>query len=96
MWHVDVSSNICTFSGYIQQIGQSDYKIIANSIKKVIASNLNSLSFIQNWKKITQDIYMIQGDPRNASSLHYINPYEQNQYVKALTAVGRICQDYDT
>lgn len=42
------------------------------------------------------DFTASNGDPRNASSLHYINPYEQNQYVKALTAVGRICQDYDT
>ena len=44
---------------------------------------------------LTQSSF-VQGDPRNANSLHYINPYEQNQYVKALTAVGRICQDYDT
>lgn len=50
-------------------------------------------TLIQNEKWL---IYLIQGDPRNANSLHYINPYEQNQYVKALTAVGRICQDYDT
>lgn len=42
------------------------------------------------------DFTASNGDPRNANSLHYINPYEQNQYVKALTAVGRICQDYDT
>ncbi|XP_068758761.1 copine-8-like isoform X2 [Montipora capricornis] len=42
------------------------------------------------------DFTASNGDPRNASSLHYINPYEQNQYVKALTAVGNICQDYDT
>ena len=51
------------------------------------------LTLIQNEKWL---IYLNQGDPRNANSLHYINPYEQNQYVKALTAVGRICQDYDT
>ena len=50
-------------------------------------------TLIQNEKWL---IYLIQGDPRNANSLHYINPYEQNQYVKALTAVGTICQDYDT
>ena len=46
------------------------------------------------------------GSPKDPTSLHYINLHEQkqnqkqiqnqNQYVKALTAVGEICQDYDT
>ena len=46
------------------------------------------------------------GNPKDSTSLHYINVHEQkqnqkqnqnqNQYVKALTAVGEICQDYDT
>ena len=35
------------------------------------------------------------GDPRNSCSLHYINPYQPNEYLKALVAVGEICQDYD-
>ncbi|XP_065828403.1 copine-3-like [Oscarella lobularis] len=36
------------------------------------------------------------GDPRQPTSLHYINPYEPNEYTKALIAVGEICQQYDT
>ena len=36
------------------------------------------------------------GNPKSPSSLHYNNPYQPNQYVRALTAVGEVCQDYDT
>ena len=36
------------------------------------------------------------GNPRSPSSLHYNNPYQPNQYVRALTSVGEVCQDYDT
>uniref|UniRef100_A0A8D3CMP2 Copine IVb n=1 Tax=Scophthalmus maximus TaxID=52904 RepID=A0A8D3CMP2_SCOMX len=36
------------------------------------------------------------GDPRNSCSLHYIHPYQPNEYLKALVAVGEICQDYDS
>ena len=36
------------------------------------------------------------GSPKSPSSLHYNNPYQPNQYVRALTAVGEVCQDYDT
>ena len=42
------------------------------------------------------DFTASNGDPSNPQSLHYINPYEPNEYVKALAAVGDICQDYDT
>ena len=51
-------------------------------------------------------MYVFLGNPKDSTSLHYINLHEQklnqkqnqnqNQYVKALTAVGEICQDYDT
>ena len=34
-------------------------------------------------------------NPTLPSSLHYNNPYQPNQYVCALTAVGEVCQDYD-
>ena len=36
------------------------------------------------------------GDPRHPKSLHYINPNKPNEYMRALTAVGEVCQDYDT
>ncbi|KAJ8271415.1 hypothetical protein COCON_G00102740 [Conger conger] len=35
------------------------------------------------------------GDPRNCCSLHYINPYQANEYLEALVAIREICQDYD-
>nr|XP_024650850.1 copine-7 isoform X4 [Macaca nemestrina] len=41
------------------------------------------------------DFTASNGDPRNSCSLHYINPYQPNEYLKALVSVGEICQDYD-
>uniref|UniRef100_A0AAY4D368 Copine-4 n=1 Tax=Denticeps clupeoides TaxID=299321 RepID=A0AAY4D368_9TELE len=32
----------------------------------------------------------------HSCSLHYIHPYQPNEYLKALVAVGEICQDYDS
>uniref|UniRef100_A0A8D0CGR8 Copine-7 n=1 Tax=Scleropages formosus TaxID=113540 RepID=A0A8D0CGR8_SCLFO len=42
------------------------------------------------------DFTASNGDPRNSCSLHYINPYQPNEYLKALIAVVEICQDYDS
>ncbi|XP_069755548.1 copine-7-like [Narcine bancroftii] len=42
------------------------------------------------------DFTASNGDPRNSCSLHYINPYQPNEYLKALISVGEICQDYDS
>nr|XP_023413753.1 copine-7 [Loxodonta africana] len=42
------------------------------------------------------DFTASNGDPRNSCSLHYINPYQPNEYLRALVAVGEICQDYDS
>nr|XP_011422303.2 copine-3 isoform X2 [Crassostrea gigas] len=36
------------------------------------------------------------GNPANPTSLHYINPYQPNEYMQAIQAVGNVCQDYDT
>ncbi|XP_048765643.2 copine-3-like [Ostrea edulis] len=36
------------------------------------------------------------GNPANPNSLHYINPYQPNEYMQAIQAVGNVCQDYDT
>uniref|UniRef100_A0A8C4KWM2 Copine-7 n=1 Tax=Equus asinus asinus TaxID=83772 RepID=A0A8C4KWM2_EQUAS len=41
------------------------------------------------------DFTASNGDPRNSRSLHYINPFQPNEYLQALVAVGEICQDYD-
>ncbi|KAM9782612.1 copine-4 [Neosynchiropus ocellatus] len=42
------------------------------------------------------DFTASNGDPRNSCSLHYIHPFRPNEYLKALVAVGEICQDYDS
>ncbi|XP_039082760.1 copine-7 isoform X3 [Hyaena hyaena] len=42
------------------------------------------------------DFTASNGDPRNSCSLHYINPFQPNEYLQALVAVGEICQDYDS
>lgn len=41
------------------------------------------------------DFTASNGDPRNSCSLHYISPFQPNEYLQALVAVGEVCQDYD-
>ena len=50
------------------------------------------------------DLYFVQvgvdftasnGNPAQPTSLHYINPYQPNEYMQAVRAVGDVCQDYD-
>ncbi|XP_028984172.1 copine-4 [Betta splendens] len=45
---------------------------------------------------VAVDFTASNGDPRNSCSLHYIHPFQPNEYLKALVAVGEICQDYDS
>ncbi|PWA20721.1 hypothetical protein CCH79_00019780 [Gambusia affinis] len=45
--------------------------------------------------QVAIDFTASNGDPRNSCSLHYIHPFQPNEYLKALVAVGEICQDYD-
>ncbi|XP_069051342.1 copine-4 isoform X4 [Lepisosteus oculatus] len=47
-------------------------------------------------RQVAIDFTASNGDPRNSCSLHYIHPYQPNEYLKALVAVGEICQDYDS
>ncbi|XP_062500941.1 copine-4-like [Corticium candelabrum] len=42
------------------------------------------------------DFTASNGDPKTATSLHFLNPYEPNEYMKALVAVGSVCEQYDT
>ncbi|KAI4796033.1 hypothetical protein KUCAC02_029491, partial [Chaenocephalus aceratus] len=48
-----------------------------------------------SWTQVAIDFTASNGDPRNSCSLHYIHPFQPNEYLKALVAVGEICQDYD-
>lgn len=45
--------------------------------------------------QVAIDFTASNGDPRNSCSLHHINPYQPNEYLQALVAVGEVCQDYD-
>uniref|UniRef100_A0A8C9ULJ2 Copine 7 n=1 Tax=Spermophilus dauricus TaxID=99837 RepID=A0A8C9ULJ2_SPEDA len=42
------------------------------------------------------DFTASNGDPRNSCSLHHIPPHQPNEYLRALVAVGEVCQDYDS
>uniref|UniRef100_A0A8C1XCS6 Copine-2 n=1 Tax=Cyprinus carpio TaxID=7962 RepID=A0A8C1XCS6_CYPCA len=42
------------------------------------------------------DFTASNGNAREPSSLHYINPMGSNEYLSAIWAVGQIIQDYDT
>ncbi|XP_054426244.1 copine-7 [Pteronotus mesoamericanus] len=42
------------------------------------------------------DFTASNGDPQNSCSLHYIHPFQPNEYLQALVAVGEVCQDYDS
>ncbi|CAH1784993.1 unnamed protein product [Owenia fusiformis] len=42
------------------------------------------------------DFTASNGNPQQPTSLHYINPYQPNQYAMALKAVMEIIQDYDS
>ncbi|XP_005099802.1 copine-3 [Aplysia californica] len=42
------------------------------------------------------DFTASNGNPSQSTSLHYINPYQPNEYMGAIRAVGDVCQDYDS
>ncbi|BFZ10964.1 hypothetical protein BsWGS_14003 [Bradybaena similaris] len=45
---------------------------------------------------VAVDFTASNGNPQSPTSLHYINPYQLNQYAAAISAVGEIIQDYDS
>ncbi|KYO19500.1 copine-6 isoform A [Alligator mississippiensis] len=51
---------------------------------------------LQIYFTVAIDFTASNGDPRSEHSLHFINPREPNEYLQALSAVGQICQDYDS
>uniref|UniRef100_A0AAR2J6A0 C2 domain-containing protein n=1 Tax=Pygocentrus nattereri TaxID=42514 RepID=A0AAR2J6A0_PYGNA len=68
-----------------------------NPVWKTFKTSLNCLCSGDHERilKVAIDFTASNGDPRNSCSLHYIHPYQPNEYLKALVAVGEICQDYD-
>uniref|UniRef100_A0A8C7NGS2 C2 domain-containing protein n=3 Tax=Oncorhynchus TaxID=8016 RepID=A0A8C7NGS2_ONCMY len=69
-----------------------------NPVWKTFKTSLNSLCSGDHDRplKVAIDFTASNGDPHNSCSLHYIHPYQPNEYLKALVAVGEICQDYDS
>uniref|UniRef100_A0AAY5F3Y0 C2 domain-containing protein n=1 Tax=Electrophorus electricus TaxID=8005 RepID=A0AAY5F3Y0_ELEEL len=69
-----------------------------NPVWKTFKTSLNCLCSGDHERmlKVAIDFTASNGDPRNSCSLHYIHPYQPNEYLKALVAVGEICQDYDS
>uniref|UniRef100_A0A8C5D957 Copine-4-like n=1 Tax=Gouania willdenowi TaxID=441366 RepID=A0A8C5D957_GOUWI len=69
-----------------------------NPVWKTFKVSLNSLCSGDHERKlqVAIDFTASNGDPRNSCSLHYIHPFQPNEYLKALVAVGEICQDYDS
>lgn len=45
---------------------------------------------------IAIDFTASNGDPKSPQSLHFLHSQTPNQYVRAITAVGEIIEDYDT
>eukprot|EP00039_Didymoeca_costata_P030889 m.31966 g.31966 ORF g.31966 m.31966 type:complete len:532 (+) comp8364_c0_seq2:55-1650(+) len=42
------------------------------------------------------DFTQSNGDPRQPTSLHFISPYQPNEYVAAIQSVGAVIRDYDS
>ena len=55
----------------------------------------HALNIVWDLFKVGVDFTASNGDPRNPNSLHYINPYQPNEYEKAIQSVGAVIQDYD-
>ncbi|XP_057305246.1 copine-3-like [Hydractinia symbiolongicarpus] len=66
--------------------------------KTLISSDLETSQFslVKIWRIVGIDFTASNGNPSQSNSLHYLNPHAPNEYVKALVAVGEVCQDYDT
>lgn len=62
-------------------------------ISRVAAVSLVSLSWFAS---LTLTSLVLEGNPSQSTSLHYMNPYQMNAYAMALKAVGEIIQDYDS
>uniref|UniRef100_A0A8C4YRD6 Copine 4 n=1 Tax=Gopherus evgoodei TaxID=1825980 RepID=A0A8C4YRD6_9SAUR len=69
--------------------------VILNQCKVPAFERILYLFLLPVINTVAIDFTASNGDPRNSCSLHYIHPYQPNEYLKALVAVGEICQDYD-
>uniref|UniRef100_K7F937 C2 domain-containing protein n=1 Tax=Pelodiscus sinensis TaxID=13735 RepID=K7F937_PELSI len=70
--------------------------VVPCSVEKVHTFLDYIMGGLQIYFSVAIDFTASNGDPRSEHSLHFINPKEPNEYLKALSAVGEICQDYDS
>ncbi|XP_019498142.1 PREDICTED: copine-7 isoform X6 [Hipposideros armiger] len=76
--------------------GQAQWDCMNTKYKQKKRNYKNSGVVILADLKVAIDFTASNGDPRNSCSLHYINPFQPNEYLQALVAVGEVCQDYDS
>uniref|UniRef100_A0A8B9RE68 Copine-2 n=1 Tax=Astyanax mexicanus TaxID=7994 RepID=A0A8B9RE68_ASTMX len=74
--------------------------IITHTSDLIITRDYSFLDYIlggcQLMFTVGIDFTASNGNPREPSSLHYINPLGSNEYLSAIWAVGQIIQDYDS
>uniref|UniRef100_A0A8C7CBV1 Copine II n=1 Tax=Oncorhynchus kisutch TaxID=8019 RepID=A0A8C7CBV1_ONCKI len=75
---------------------ETEFECINPKKQKKKKSYKNSGIIILKSCKVGIDFTASNGNPREASSLHFINPLGSNEYLSAILAVGQIIQDYDT
>jgi hypothetical protein len=63
--------------------------------KAITFSDLLSLGWQVNMVAAV-DFTASNGDPKDQRSLHYYNPQQPNEYVRAMLSVGEILMDYDS
>lgn len=51
---------------------------------------------MRNYNLMLTCVFRVPGNPSQPTSLHYMSPYQLNDYAMALRAVGEIIQDYDS
>lgn len=51
---------------------------------------------MRNYNLMLMCVFRVPGNPSQPTSLHYMSPYQLNDYAMALRAVGEIIQDYDS
>uniref|UniRef100_A0A671YXZ4 Copine Va n=1 Tax=Sparus aurata TaxID=8175 RepID=A0A671YXZ4_SPAAU len=86
--------------------GQSQlnvYEVSVSLLSFIVESEHTFLDYIKggsvsaSWfALLTLTSLVLEGNPSQSTSLHYMNPYQMNAYAMALKAVGEIIQDYDS
>ncbi|KAK3548829.1 hypothetical protein QTP70_020720 [Hemibagrus guttatus] len=76
----------------------ADDIVICSESREQVEENLERWRFAleRRGMKVGIDFTASNGNPREPSSLHYINPMGSNEYLSAIWAVGQIIQDYDS